>query len=126
MGGMHASEFAEAVNRGDLGLEGALRWHLQSNHFPPIHTDFIPACLAAIEAFSEGDVMRNIEMCNGRTLPAWEIVNGLHLHPFLEQDESECDDCGEIADTTCGNCNNALCTSCASGHQVDGCTDEEV
>ncbi len=44
MGSMQAGEM-----RRFLAEDQALRWHLQSNHYPPIHEAFLPAAKKALE-----------------------------------------------------------------------------
>ena len=84
MGSMAAQEMAEhgGVN------EMTMRWHLTSNHYPPLSERLIEPALAAVEAFNEEDPDRVIDMGgelqNGLTeMPAWRIVDGLHLHGFV-------------------------------------------
>lgn len=73
-------------------LDVALVWHLQSNHFPPVHTDFIPvakqAIAAAVEAWVVDDpdpLAEEVEMPNGIVKALGDIVEGLHLDAFIEQ-----------------------------------------
>jgi len=71
--------------------EQALRWHLQSNHYPPISLDFIGVAEQAIEDVDCGYLDNEILMPNGRTLTAAAIVDGLHLGQFLANDADEDD-----------------------------------
>lgn len=68
-------------------LDTLLRIHLQGNHYPPVHPDFIPACKEAIAACNEENYNKKIKMCNGITKTAYEIVEGLHLDSFLDQED---------------------------------------
>lgn len=67
----------------------ALKWHLQSNHFPPVSLDFMGVAETAIEDVDCGHGGNEILMPNGRTLTASAIVDGLHLEQFLDQSDYE-------------------------------------
>ena len=91
MGWTRASEMAEAVNNRSLDINQALTYHLQCNHFPPVSRAFIPACIEAIQLVSQGDYDDMIDLPNGRRMAAAEVVKGLHLDAFIEQEEDyEC------------------------------------
>lgn len=70
-----------------------LGWHLSSNHFPPVPASMIDPCLAAIDAYFEDDLDREIELpeetsWRGKsTAPAWAIIEGHHLEGFLGGDD---------------------------------------
>jgi len=66
--------------------EQAVRHHLQYNHYPPVHGSFVPVAQRAIELVNKGDYSTKIEMPNGRLLTTAEIVEGLHLDCFLEEE----------------------------------------
>lgn len=87
MGALHAAEFAEHVEDGAVSFDAAIRWHLGSNHFPPINPVFDDAAKTAIENVNVGDYDIEIELPNGRILTSGEIVEQLHLEPFLDRDE---------------------------------------
>tara|TARA_R100000008_G_C3581315_1_gene168703 strand:- start:379 stop:630 length:252 start_codon:yes stop_codon:yes gene_type:complete len=63
--------------------ERALRWHLTGNFFPPIHIDFIEPAQKAINLVREDKGEEIIEMPNGKSRTAWQIVEGLKLEEFL-------------------------------------------
>jgi hypothetical protein len=92
MGYTQASEMNEWADR-----KTALSWHLQSNHFPPVHLDFLPVAEWAIdlhERYAAGiddDFQHEtITMPNGIVKSAPEVIDGLHLWPFLSYgDESD-------------------------------------
>ena len=44
-----------------------LYWHLQSNHFPPIDTDFVETAQKALQYARDEDYEQQIEMPNGKT-----------------------------------------------------------
>ncbi len=86
MGSLQASEFAEAARAGALSQDAALTWHLQSNHFPPVSLDFLPAVKDAIVRANQELWDEEIELPNGRVLTVAAIVEGLHLDSFIEED----------------------------------------
>jgi|TARA_Y100000310_G_C20675103_1_gene812583 hypothetical protein len=61
-----------------------LYWHLQSNHFPPIDTDFVETAQKALQYAREEDYEQQIEMPNGKTLEVREILDGMHLWEIIE------------------------------------------
>ena len=82
MGSISAQDMAHQAP-----LEVALTWHLQSNHFPPVSTAFIPTAIAAIEAANEGDWDRVIDFPKGTAIEsdnAGRIVDGLHLESWID------------------------------------------
>jgi hypothetical protein len=76
-----------------LDRTAVLRHHLEFNHFPPVDERWIPIAEKAIdlavegsyesdEGFSiEASVLR-VEVGQGKT--AGEVLDGLHLWPFVE------------------------------------------
>ena len=91
MGALQASEMAEWAD-----LDSALTWHLRANHFPPVPVCMLEPCKQAIEACNEGEWRRSIDLPEGvsfrggDTATASEIVEGLHLFPWIN-DEDEWD-----------------------------------
>ena len=85
MGYMQAKEMSRLAD-----LDTALSWHLQSNHYPPIPLSMIPACKAAIDAYRDDDITRDILLplgirWRGEVMaPASALVNDLHLVAFTE------------------------------------------
>jgi hypothetical protein len=88
MGSLQAMEMAEM-----LEIESAIAWHLQSNHYPPIPTSMVPACLEAIENAIEGNWLKAVELPAGasyrgsRFAPTDAIIEQHHLHAWVELDE---------------------------------------
>jgi hypothetical protein len=88
MGSLQATEMADL-----LPLEQALAWHLGVNHFPPVPSEMIPVCIEAIEAVNDHDSYRQIAMPLGTTYkgfptaPAWAIVKGHRLDPWIAEEE---------------------------------------
>lgn len=64
-----------------------LEHHLCFNHFPPISNVFVPVAEQAIALANEGDWDALITMPNDITLSVGEIVDQLHLIPFVEMDD---------------------------------------
>lgn len=89
MGTVNAHGFAEAVNDGLVSQRQALVWHLTANHYPPIHEVFVPVAEQAIELANIGDWDETIEMPNGITKSVGEIVDELHLTPFVDLEGEE-------------------------------------
>lgn len=71
----------------------ALRWHLTSNHFPPVPESMVEACKAAIDAMNDGNPDKPIPLPEGITYRgmsysfAYLLVDSLHLEYFLDQEE---------------------------------------
>lgn len=84
MGRLQAEEMVS-----QLSQDQALRWHLQYNHYPPISLDFIPTAKKAIKKANQEECGYIIKMPNGRILPVSEIIEGLHLESFLDEEVLE-------------------------------------
>ena len=82
MGAIQAREI-----RDTLELDQLLHWHLQYNHYPPIHTIFIESAKKAINLANHNEWETNINLPNGRKLSVAEIVDRLHLDTFLDSEE---------------------------------------
>jgi len=93
MGDLQAREYAEMTAKGEMPIEHAIAWHLQSNHYPPIPVTMVVPCIEAIDAYSEEDIDREITMPDGvlyrgmETAPAWAVVEQHHLEPWIESEE---------------------------------------
>lgn len=73
-----------------VGRTMSLQHHLQYNHFPSVHSIFVPIAEAAItiavEAVEDDDLERldNIlELPNGVELPVRRIMDELHLWAYV-------------------------------------------
>ena len=90
MGTLNAAAMAEAVGEGEVALRPALVWHLQHNHYPPVPTSMVDACIEAIEAAVDEDWDHPVELPEGitfrgsATAPASAIVEQHHLGFFVE------------------------------------------
>lgn len=96
---------AMAIAESGVTLEQGLSWHLTSNHYPPVPTSMIPACIEAIDAANEQDYQRMIALPidgvdrNGEPFqitwrgqaeaPAWAIIEGHHLENFIDYEEED-------------------------------------
>lgn len=84
MGAMHAEEMAAAAGEGEVSMRMALNWHLQSNHFPPVHTVFVDSAMKAIRLVADEEYDEVLELPNGIHKSAIDIVEELHLWPFVD------------------------------------------
>lgn len=71
----------------ELQTEQALRLHLQCNHYPPVNSVFIPVAKDAIDRANKGEYDTVLEMPNGKSLSVSQVIEGLHLDCFLDQEE---------------------------------------
>ena len=89
MGSLQATEFAQS------GVDRAtqLRWHLRSNHFPPVPLSMVPVCEFAIDAANDGLYDVEIELPEGSTFrgsptaPVFEIIRAHHLEFWLDESD---------------------------------------
>ena len=108
-----------------IDLRTSLYYHLQSNHYPPVHVIFIDAAIEAINFVNDGYPNNEIALPNGISKAAWEIVEELHLEFYLDNDEDDdtgyCDVCNELHQNAssldhcpdCGNCfDHCTCFVC--------------
>lgn len=78
---------------GEISLEQAIGYHLQSNHYPPVPLSMVKPCIEAIDAASEGDIDLEIEMPEGvsyrglPTAPAWAIIEQHHLDSWIDSED---------------------------------------
>lgn len=90
MGAHTAQGMAEAVHEGWIGFHQAIGWHLQHNHYPPVPESMVDPCIAALVAVADNESEQLVELPDpvtwrGRTsAPAWAIVEGHHLLPFID------------------------------------------
>ena len=89
MGSLQAQEILRiTTEKGEvIKRDVALKWHLRSNHYPPVHSSFIPIAKEAIEHANDEDWDHTIDMPNGLTRTVAQIIEGLHLQSFLEREE---------------------------------------
>ena len=82
MGRLQAEELTA-----NLPIEQALRLHLQCNHYPPVNSVFMPVAKDAIDRANKGEYDTVLEMPNGKSLSVTQIIEGLHLDCFLDQED---------------------------------------
>lgn len=87
MGHLQAQEMASLASKTIDGWRSAIMWHLQSNHYPPIHEAFLPVAVEAIDFANDGDWEAELEYPNGLVRTVAHTVEGLHLESFLNDDE---------------------------------------
>jgi hypothetical protein len=94
----YLSAYDAASLSGDISYEQALEIHLVSNHYPPVSTEFVPACKQAIQSFiiasmsveAHGDrfVYEQLEKTMLQTpigmMSVMELVDALHLEAFID------------------------------------------
>lgn len=83
MGNMQLIGMKAMVNDIDFLLD----WHLKYNHYPAVHSSFIPVAKEAIERASDEDWDYEIKMPNDKILSVAKIIEGLHLDEFLPDPE---------------------------------------
>lgn len=82
--------FAEELSVMDMDLRTQLAIHLRTNHYPPVPLEMVDVCIDAIEAYNSGESDKEILLPDGTTwrnkeyAPAWAIVDGHHLNPWLD------------------------------------------
>lgn len=89
MGRAYAEGLAQATDEALIELERAVELHLTTNHYPPVSRAFVGVAVHALSMVSEGRAQEDLTMPNGLVRSAYFIVDGLHLWPFLEEEESE-------------------------------------
>lgn len=89
MGRANVSELIE------VGGRAALRWHLESNHYPPVPHAMLPVCQRVIELAADGQwhelvtLPDDILFRGGEDATVAEVVSALHLEPFVDHAVSE-------------------------------------
>ena len=81
----------------DLVLEQAVMIQLQNNHFPPVHSDWIPVAIAAIktvQADPEGDqgwddleIPELFVKGDKKVVSVSEVMEGLHLWDLVRSSQ---------------------------------------
>lgn len=95
MGNMQAAAYAELANDGVASLTTVLMAHLQSNHYPPVPTSMVPACMQAIDLANEDDYDATVGLPDGITYrdttsaPVWAIVEAHHLGAFINDPDED-------------------------------------
>lgn len=85
MGNNLAQDLAENV----IDIRQSIAIQLRSNHYPPVPLTMVEPCIEAIYACSDENYDKKITLPEGVTwrgsvtAPAWAIVEGHHLEPWL-------------------------------------------
>lgn len=89
MGSTVAEGMAGCVNEGLISLKEAVRYHLTANHYPPHPAEMVDVAIEAIEnPDQEVEMPEGIEHHTyGKLVPAWVIIESLHLDCFIIQEE---------------------------------------
>lgn len=89
MGKRQAEEMRELLQEDTL-----LRWHLQSNHYPPIPLYMVETAKEAMVAAREGDLERELKLPegvvhrkSGARVTARVVMDHMHLWEFVERDD---------------------------------------
>jgi hypothetical protein len=93
MGSNFATELATGV-LGPTGLEAQIQIHLRSNHYPPAPLSMVKPCIEAIDAYWSGEHLQQIDLAGNiwrgqSTAPAWAIIEGHHLEPWVSEYDNE-------------------------------------
>jgi hypothetical protein len=89
---------ALGIAESGLDLETQIRWHFQSNCYPPIPSEMVVPAVAAIRLAADGESDKVVEMPSGvehrkfgSYVPAWVVIQSLHLEAFVggESDEDQ-------------------------------------
>lgn len=88
MGSLAAMDMVEQADP-----DTALRWHLTSNHFPPLPGDIFPVAKRVIARINAGEEWhKQVRLPEGTTwrgrrlAPLWACVDAWHLDAFLTPD----------------------------------------
>ena len=84
--------FAEDLASGDtsLGLEDQIAIHLRGNHYPPVPLSMVQPCIEAIQLCNAADGGELVDLPEPITwkgesqAPAYALVEGHHLEPWIE------------------------------------------
>lgn len=89
MGLNTAMGFSEASQDGLIDLPRAIEYHLSYNHYPPVPSIMLDACIQAIDLANEADYEALVRLPDGVTwrgedsAPAWAIIDSHHLEVFV-------------------------------------------
>ena len=96
MGNNMATELANS----DMDIRTSLRYHLTGNHYPPVPSSMVDACLDTIDAYHDEDYDRLIALPEGvswrgeTSAPAHAIAEAHHLDNWLPHAHyCDCEEC---------------------------------
>lgn len=79
MGRLRAEEMIEFA-----GFELALQDHLRHGHYPPVDLVFLDTARNAISEAEAENWDEMLFLPNGKEVPVWQVVEELHLEPFMQ------------------------------------------
>lgn len=91
MGYTQAAGFAEAVTDGLVSLDGALRYHLFTNHYPPLPLETLELSKQALELAAQDEWEAKVDLGEsgishrkfGTQVPAIVLIKSWHLGHFI-------------------------------------------
>lgn len=96
MGSFSAQEMAQTGAEFAIPVRQQLLWHLQSNHYPPIHSSMVEPCMEAIRLYDEDPYTEVLVALpegvtwKGQThAPVHAIIEQHHLWAWCHQPEEE-------------------------------------
>lgn len=84
MGFSTALGFAQAAQEGTVTLEAAIRAHLTSNMFPPVHPDFHQFAIDAVRLAESEEFDLVFELPTGKQVTVRDTLDQLHLWAFVQ------------------------------------------
>lgn len=82
----------------ELDLETKIKWHFTSNCYPPIPSVMVAPAVVAIRLAESGDADEMVAMPDevehrkyGSQVPAWVLIESLHLAAFVGGEPDEYD-----------------------------------
>ena len=89
MGSLHAAEFSNMEEDGQITLTMAMEYQLRHNFYPPHPLEMIPVAVSAIEAYREGEPERLItspykHRRHGFEIPAHALIEAFKLWPWVD------------------------------------------
>lgn len=95
MGAFSAHAMADYGQESGMSLELQIRWHLSSNHYPPVPVIMIAPCVEAITKANEGEWDDDIVLPEGvswrgnTVVPAHVLVEEFHLDAWIVGDDED-------------------------------------
>jgi len=85
-------EIFELEKVGFFSREMAIKFHLESNHYPPVPEVMVSPCIEAIDAYNADETDKVIDLPDGITYrgmftaPVLSIIENCHLETWLKAD----------------------------------------
>lgn len=84
MGMTSAVGMARAMAEGQTSLDAGLKWHLESNHYPPVSQTWLPVCREIVRMSKvRPDLDYPVQCPTSEKLTALQVAERFHLDPFL-------------------------------------------